>query len=188
MSKIDRDLAREAAIRARFRRFGFPDPMCVVCGEDCIWRLDLVRIAGQNQANSRRPLCKNCRADRSHDPARDEAMSVRFLAAGFSDPRCVVCGESRIWRLELDHIAGQKHDTTCSPLCGNCHADRTFLQSLEPPGGENPTNVFEVIGRWLLGIAQWFELIVDMLWKFGEFLIGLARQGYGGEFSFSKDD
>jgi hypothetical protein len=115
-------------------------------------------------------------------------MRERFLAAEFADPGCVVCGEQRIWRLELDHVAGQNHDPTCSPLCGNCHADRTFLQGLEPPGGDNPKNVFEVIGRWLLGLAQYFELIVDKLWQFGEFLIELARQGYGGEFSFPDDD
>jgi hypothetical protein len=188
MSKIDRDLAREAAIRARFRRFGFPDPKCLDCGEDRIWRLALVRIDDQKQSKRRRPLCPNCYADRSHDPACDAGMRERFLEAGFSDPRCVVCGEGRIWRLELDHVAGQKHDKACSPLCGNCHADRTFLQSLEPPGGDNPKNVFEVIGRWLLGIAEWFELIVEKLYYFGEYLIGIAKQGYGGGLSFPKDD
>jgi hypothetical protein len=71
MSKIDRDLARGAAIRARFRRFGFPDPMCVVCGEDRIWRLDLVRIAGQNQAKSRRPLYGSHHRSRSDDHPRE---------------------------------------------------------------------------------------------------------------------
>jgi hypothetical protein len=188
MSKIDRDLAREAATRARFRGFGFPDPTCVDCGEDRIWRLALVRVAGKKQPTARRPLCRNCRADRSHDPARDAAMQERFLAAGFPNPRCVACSEARIWCLELDHIAGQKHDEACSPLCGNCHAERSFLQGLEPPGGENPKNVFEVIGRWLLGIAQYFELLLDKLWDFGEFLIELARQGYGGELSLPTND
>ena len=53
---------------------------------------------------------------------------------------------------------------------------------------KNPANVLEVIGRWLLGIAEWFELIVEKLYYFGEYLIGLAKQGYGGEFSFPKDD
>jgi hypothetical protein len=188
MSKIDRDLAREAALRGRFRRFGFPDPKCVDCGEDRIWRLELVCIAGDKRPKVRRPLCPNCGADRCHDPAREPAMVERFLTAGFPDPGCVVCGEKRIWRLELDHIAGQKHDDACSPLCGNCHADRTFLQSLEPPGGDNPQNVLERIGRWLLGIAEWFELIIEKLYYFGEYLIGLAKQGYGGEFSLPKDD
>jgi hypothetical protein len=96
----------------------------------------------------------------------------------------VVCAEKRIWCLQLDHVAGLKYDDICSPLCRNCHADRTFLQGLEPPEGENPTNVFEVIGRWLLGIATYFEMLIEKLWQFGEFLIELARRGYGGELSF----
>jgi hypothetical protein len=36
---------------------------------------------------------------------------------------------------------------------------------------KNPANVLEVIGRWLLGIAEWFELIVEKLYYFGEYLI-----------------
>jgi hypothetical protein len=60
------------------------------------------------------------------------------------------------------------------------------MQGCEPPGGDNPKNVFEVIGRWLLGIAEWFELIGEKLYQFGEFLIGLAKQGYGGELSFPE--
>ena len=117
------------------------------------------------------------------DLVREAAVRSRLRRAGCPDPRCTVCGEGRVWRFELDHLAGQKHDDACSPLCGNCHADRTFLQSLEPSGGEDPKNVFEVIGRWLLGIAEWFELIIEKLYQFGEFLIDLARKGYGGEFS-----
>jgi hypothetical protein len=175
MSKLDRDLAREAALRAQFRRAGYPDPQCECCGEKRICRLALAR---------KPPICRNCLADRRHDPTRETEMREHFLREGFPDPRCIICGEERVWRLELDHIAGQKHDDACSPLCCSCHADRTFVQNLEPPGGENPKNVFEVIGRWLLGIAEWFELIIDKLYLYGEFLIGLARQGYGGDLSF----
>lgn len=174
MSKLDRHLAREAALRAKYRRAGYPDPKCEECGE-----ADIRRLAFKKE---RPPICRNCLADRRHDPAREADMRERFRRAGFPDPRCVACGESRIWRLELDHIAGQKHDATCSPLCRSCHAARTFLQqNLEPSGGQNPQNVFEVIGRWLLGIAEWFELVGANLYQYGEFLVGLAKQGYGGE-------
>jgi hypothetical protein len=62
--------------------------------------------------------------------------------------------------------------------------ERSFMQSLEPEGGENPKNVFAVIGRWLLGIAEWLELIIEKLYQFGEFLIGLANQGYGTDLQF----
>ena len=58
------------------------------------------------------------------------------------------------------------------------------MQSREPEGGQDPQNVFEVIGRWLLGIAEWFELIIEKLYEFGEFLISLAKQGYGEDLKF----
>lgn len=35
----------------------------------------------------------------------------------------------------------------------------------------------------LLSMAEYFELIIATLRRFGEFLIGLARQGYGSEFT-----
>jgi hypothetical protein len=175
MSNLDRDLAREAALRERQRKAGCLNPACHVCGEGCIWCLVLSRY---------RPICGNCLADSRHDPGREAEMLGRFRKAGF-DPRCIRCGEDRIWRLELDHIAGEKHDPdACAPLCKNCHMERSFMQDREPNGGENPQNVFEVIGRWLLGIAEWLELIVKKLYEFGEFLIGLAKEGYGAELKF----
>jgi hypothetical protein len=51
----------------------------------------------------------------------------------------------------------------------------------EPPLTNNPRNVFEVIGRWLLGMAEYFEMMIRHLQRFGEFLIELARRGYGNE-------
>jgi hypothetical protein len=175
MSKLDRDLAREGALRGRLRRAGCPDPKCHVCGNTEIWHLVLSRY---------HPICANCLADRRRDPAAEPETRERFRRAGFPDPRCVACGEDKIRRLELDHIAGRDHDDACSPLCKNCHMERSFMQNLEPEGGEDPQNVFEVIGRWLLGIAEWFELLVEKLYLFAEFLIGLARQGYGADLKF----
>jgi hypothetical protein len=175
MGQLDRDLAREAALRGRQRRAGCANPNCHVCGLDNIWRLVLSRYS---------PICANCLADRSHDPAAEMEMRERFRGAGFPDPKCVTCGEAKIWRLQLDHIAGQAHDDTCAPLCCNCHLERTFMQNREPKGGHHLKNVLEVIGRWLLGIAEWFELILEKLYLFGEFLIELAKQGYGADLKF----
>ena len=184
MSKLDRDLAREAALRVALQRAGYADPKCANCGEGRVTRLAFPWRRGE-PIRRHRILCRNCLADRRRDRDREPAMRERFRLAGYPDPKCVACGDDRIWHLELDHIAGEKHDDTCSPLCSNCHADRTFLQRLQPNGADNPMNVFEVIGRWLLGIAEWFELIRDKLYQFGEFLINLAKQGYGDELRFT---
>lgn len=180
MSKAERELAREAALRARFLRAGHPDPACAVCGEGWIVRLAFPWKRGE-EIRKHRVLCRNCLADKKHDPALDQGMRERLQQAGFPNPKCALCPESRIWCLELDHLAGRKHDNTCWPLCCNCHEERNFVQRLEPGGCDNPQNQFEVIGRWLLGIAEWLELIIDKLYEFGEYLINRAKQDHGGD-------
>ncbi len=55
------------------------------------------------------------------------------------------------------------------------------MQCEQPSPSDNPRNVFEIIGRWLLGMAEYFEMVIRHLRKFGEFLIELASQGYGAE-------
>jgi hypothetical protein len=40
------------------------------------------------------------------------------------------------------------------------------------------------MGRWLLSVAEYFEVMYETFWRFGEYLIALARQGYGAEFTF----
>jgi hypothetical protein len=183
MSKAERDLAREAALRAMFTRAGYSDPKCSRCCEHRIVRLAIPWKRGE-PPRKHRVLCRNCLADKKHDPALDVEMLSRFRKAGFPNPKCTLCPESRIWCLELDHIAGQKHDDTCWPLCCNCHAERSFFQRVEPEGDGDPKNPLRIIGEWLKGIAQWLELIIDKLYEFGDFLINLAKQGYGGDLSF----
>ena len=69
-------------------------------------------------------------------------------------------------------------------LCENCDCVRTADPRADPPPGPNPRNVFEVIGRWLLSLASYFDLLKDTLRRFGLFLIDLAKRGYGDEFAF----
>jgi hypothetical protein len=105
---------------------------------------------------------------------------------GIHNEVCVGCGcDIAKGRLEEDHIAGRKSDDRVWPLCPSCHRKRTEMQQDdEPLPSQNPRNVFEVIGRWLLAMAEYFELLRDTLWRFGVFLIDLARQGYGAELKF----
>ena len=61
---------------------------------------------------------------------------------------------------------------------------------LDPPQTENPDNVFAVIARWLLNLitylemAIWFLQTTAQLRVYAEFLLELARQGYGDELVF----
>ena len=81
----------------------------------------------------------------------------------------------------MEHPAGRAHDDAIRLLCVNCHRKRTADQRCDPSAGPNPRNVFEVIGRWLLSLASYFELLRETLRRFGEFLISLAKAGYGDD-------
>ena len=116
---------------------------------------------------------------------RDKRRRAALRRLQCDDPICVICGEDDPLVLELDHNAGRKHHDTTSITCRNCHGKRTERQREQPKGGADPRNPLEVIGRWLLSIAEYFEGMVATLRRFGEFLIKLAREGYGSEFSIS---
>lgn len=103
---------------------------------------------------------------------------------GSERPVCVSCGEPDPLVLEREHLAGRKHDDTTTFMCRNCHARRSEMQREQPKGGADPRNPLEVIGRWLLGLAEYGELMIVTLRRFGEFLIALARRGYGSDLSF----
>jgi hypothetical protein len=102
--------------------------------------------------------------------------------SGIHNEVCLGCGCDLAQGKEDDHMIGGKHGDLVWPLCSACHHKRSELQREEPPPTDHPRNVLEIIGRWLLSAAEYFELMCDTLRRFGEFLIGLARQGYGAEF------
>jgi hypothetical protein len=105
----------------------------------------------------------------------------KLKALGIQTEVCIGCASDDISTFELDHVAGRKHHDQLWPLCEECHMERTSMLSEQPRPTENPRNVFELIGRWLLGKGEYFELMIRYLRKFGEFLIELARRGYGDE-------
>jgi hypothetical protein len=100
---------------------------------------------------------------------------------GIHNEICLGCGRDLALGKEDDHIIGRKHGDLVWPLCLDCHHKRSELQREEPPSTPNPRNAVEVIGRWLLSVAEYFEFICETFRRFGEFLIELARQGYGAE-------
>ena len=104
--------------------------------------------------------------------------------SGIHNEVCLGCGCDLAQGKEDDHLIGRKHGDLVWPLCLPCHHKRSELQREEPPPTANPRNVFEVIGRWLLSLKEYFELIGEMLGRMGEYLIELARQGYGAELKF----
>lgn len=115
---------------------------------------------------------------------RERAKKRRkFEAAGLFVHVCTCCPMDDPLCLTFEHLAGRNHDDTVTLVCMNCKAQRDCYQRAEPTGGA-PPNPFEVIGRWLMGMAGYFEILRAKLRHFGEFLINLAKAGYGDDLSF----
>jgi hypothetical protein len=112
---------------------------------------------------------------------RGAVKNKKERLAGIHNDVCVGCGRELTQGKEDDHMIGRKHGNLVWPLCLPCHHKRSELQREEPPPTDNPRNVLEVIGRWLLSVAEYFELMCDTFRRFGQFLIELARRGYGAE-------
>lgn len=115
------------------------------------------------------------------DLHRGAVKNKKERLAGIHNEVCIGCAGDLASGKEDDHMIGRKHGDLVWPLCPTCHRKRTELQREEPPPTADPRNPLEVIGRWLLSVAEYFELMCETVRRFGEFLIELARQGYGAE-------
>jgi hypothetical protein len=117
------------------------------------------------------------------DLHRAAVKNKKERLAGIHNQVCVACGCDLAAGKEDDHIIGRKHGDLVWPLCApkSCHQKRSELQREEPPPTDNPRNALEVIGRWLLSVAEYFELMCETFRLFGQWLIERAREGHGAE-------
>ena len=93
---------------------------------------------------------------------------------GISEPKCSVCGEDCLECLQLDHVAGREFSPAVVVTCSNDHLKRTRLQQLHPPKDADPDDPLEVVGRMLLGLADYFRLLEPVCRKFGKMLCEMA--------------
>jgi hypothetical protein len=91
-------------------------------------------------------------------------------------PVCLSCGYSdHPAALEFAHIAPRKFHDDGGVLCSNCHREQSDQEkdfSYEPTTG-NPR--MEIIGRYLLAVAEWLKRIADTFISFGEWLLEQAE-------------
>lgn len=96
---------------------------------------------------------------------------------GTTNPLCIICGEND-WRcLELHHEGQERFDSLMVIHCRNCHRKASDAQ-MEHPNSLSTTEpmMLERIGHVLLGLADFFELLIVKLRSFGNFLIEMAKQ------------
>ena len=96
-----------------------------------------------------------------------------------NEPRCATCGEDRWQTLEQHHVAGQGHDETVVILCRNCHRVASDAQRDHPPKQQSADPHMEIIGRFLLGLADMLRIVVEKLAALGRDLIARAAQAGG---------
>lgn len=96
---------------------------------------------------------------------------------GTNAPQCIHCGENYAHCLEEHHIAGRAMHDDVVIMCRNCHRKLSDAQKDHPQPQSKSPHVLEVIGRYLLGVAELFRLIVERLDQFGRTLIELATAG-----------
>ncbi|MDR5726520.1 MAG: hypothetical protein RB191_03525 [Terriglobia bacterium] len=111
----------------------------------------------------------------------------RLEQLGTNNPVCLACGRTEWPIFEEHHIAGCRYCALTILHCKNCHAIATAKQKGHPPPKRGQPSTEEIIGRLLLGLADFFELLIETLRKFGEYLIEKAQGiGNAGEPSTPK--
>jgi hypothetical protein len=95
---------------------------------------------------------------------------------GTDNPRCCICPEDNPHCLERHHIAGQAYGSDTIIVCRNCHRKLTDLQNDHPKSMGASPDLVESIGRFLLGIADLFELLIKKLREFGAALIARSQK------------
>lgn len=106
--------------------------------------------------------------------AREAQKQRRLEALGTNEPRCGLCGETD-WRcMELDHVAGQRHDDATVILCRNCHRKKSEDQQYHPAFNPHADTFLAQVGHFLLGLADLLRLVIEKLTAFGLALIERA--------------
>lgn len=110
---------------------------------------------------------------------KEARKQKRLEKLGSNNPACVLCQENDWKCLELHHLAGKAYGDELSITCSNCHSKLSDSQKDHPEQLCKPPTTLECIGHWLLGLADFFELLVKKLREFGQFLIQSVQPAMG---------
>jgi len=106
--------------------------------------------------------------------AKEVREQKRLERLGTDNPVCFTCREDD-WRcFEQHHPAGQAYHDDVYNVCCNCHRKLSDDQQDHPKQATNPPTMIETIGRYLIGLADMFAMMVDTLRSFGHALIEMA--------------
>ncbi len=109
------------------------------------------------------------------EKAKEIRKQNRLEKLGSNHPVCLLCGEDD-WRcLEQHHIAGQAYGDDLCTVCRNCHRKLSDDQKDHPKQISETPTALEAMGHLLIGLADFFALLVAKLKECGQFLIQTAQ-------------
>jgi hypothetical protein len=112
---------------------------------------------------------------------REQRKQRRLEALGTNEPHCCICGEDD-WRcMELHHAADFGCDDTTVIACRNCHRKLSDKQKDHPTFDPNADVTLHAIGRFLLGLADMNQRVLEKLPAFGRLLIERANPSHMGD-------
>jgi len=102
----------------------------------------------------------------------DTRLEKAYGRLGTRNPTCVGCEfDGSPFALELAHIAPREFHDDVGILCSNCHRVQSDSEKDYPyqPQSNNPQ--METIGRYLLGVSEFLQMIAARLSEFGQWLL-----------------
>lgn len=118
------------------------------------------------------------------NPDTEARKWARLNKLGTTSPVCLICGETDDRCLERHHMGGRKYNDLIGILCSSCHDKASDKQKDHPGTCAGKPSELECIGRLLLGLANFFEMLAVQLIRFGQYLIELAT---GAAYQLQED-
>ncbi len=107
--------------------------------------------------------------------ARETRKQRRLEVLGTNTPRCGTCGHNRWQSIEKHHPSGIARDKeTTLLICRNCHRQLSDDQRDHPAFNPDADKALDMIGHFMLGLADMLRIIIEKLYEFGLELIERA--------------
>lgn len=112
---------------------------------------------------------------KKHDLKAEIREQQRFQRLGTDRPICGVCGETDSRCFENHHLSGRKYDPTTAPFCLNCHRKLSDMGRDHPAQIGDPPSLIERVAHLLLGLADLFAIVIDLLRQYAYQLLDLVQ-------------
>lgn len=105
-------------------------------------------------------------------PDKETRREQAYRRLDTRDPVCAICGYAgHPAAMELAHIAPREFHGDKVPLCANCHRELSDAEKDYPYAPETDNPQMETIGRYLIALSDFLQMIARTLAQFGAWLV-----------------